>query len=81
MAARLARRLGMDAGVVAALEAAYARWDGDPQNATVVLVNFANQAHQCYTIGLPSGGSWKVRFNSDSPLYAPEFGGVDAFDV
>lgn len=28
VAARLARRLGMGAGVVAALEAAYARWDG-----------------------------------------------------
>lgn len=28
VAARLARRLGMNSGVVAALEAAYARWDG-----------------------------------------------------
>ena len=32
-------------------------------------------------LGLPFPGLWKVRFNSDSPHYAPEFGGMDAFDV
>ena len=32
-------------------------------------------------MGLPAPGLWKVRFNSDSPHYAPEFGGHDAFDV
>jgi len=52
---------------------AYARWDGDIENATVVIANFANQAHQGYTIGLPAGGSWTVRFNSDWQGYDQDF--------
>lgn len=58
---------------------AYARWDNDFQNATVVLVNFANQAHQGYTIGLPAGGSWQVRFNSDWQGYDQEFADFPTF--
>jgi 1,4-alpha-glucan branching enzyme len=58
---------------------AYARWDNDPQNATVVLVNFANQPHQGYTIGLPAEGSWQVRFNSDWHGYDEEFADFPTF--
>jgi 1,4-alpha-glucan branching enzyme len=58
---------------------AFARHDGDPQNATVVVVNFANQAHQGYTIGLPAGGEWKVRFNSDWHGYDQEFADFESY--
>ncbi|NML63770.1 DUF3459 domain-containing protein [Hymenobacter sp. RP-2-7] len=58
---------------------AFARWDGDPQNATVVVVNFANQAHQGYTLGLPAGGKWRVRFNSDWHGYDREFDDFDSY--
>jgi 1,4-alpha-glucan branching enzyme len=52
---------------------AYARWDGDIENATIIIANFANQAHQGYTIGLPSNGFWTVRFNSDWQGYDHDF--------
>lgn len=58
------------------------RWaEGGPHDDTVVVLNFSTQVHRELPVGLPAAGHWKVRFNSDSPLYAPEFGGVDAFDV
>ena len=52
---------------------AFARWDDRPENATVVIINFANQTHHNYTLGLPSGGKWRVRFNSDWHGYDREF--------
>ena len=30
---------------------------------------------------LPAPGRWLVRFNSDSAVYHPDFGGHEAFDV
>ena len=52
---------------------AFARWDGAVEQATVVLVNFANYAHDQYTFGLPGAGRWQVRFNSDWQGYDPAF--------
>ena len=52
---------------------AYARWDDEPANATVVLVNFAHQPHDSYTIGLPAAGEWQVRFNSNWDGYDADF--------
>ena len=52
---------------------AFARWDGAIENATVVLVNFANRAYQGYTIGLPASGPWAVRFNSSWQGYDQAF--------
>jgi 1,4-alpha-glucan branching enzyme len=52
---------------------AFARWADSPENATVVLVNFANQPRQGYTIGLPASGNWTVRFNSDWHGYDQDF--------
>ena len=48
---------------------------------TVVVLNFSTQVHSKIPVGFPAPGLWKVRFNSDSSDYAPEFGGTDAFDV
>ncbi len=61
---------------------AFARWadgDGGPGDTTVVLANFANQAHEAYTIGLPGPGHWTVRFNSDWKGYDGEFGDFESF--
>jgi 1,4-alpha-glucan branching enzyme len=52
---------------------AFARWDDAPENATVVVVNFANEARESYTIGLPAAGNWTVRFNSDWQGYDADF--------
>ncbi|WP_223827408.1 alpha-amylase family glycosyl hydrolase [Hymenobacter armeniacus] len=63
---------------------AFARWadgDGGPGDTTVVLANFANQAHEAYTIGLPGPGHWTVRFNSDWRGYDGEFSDFDSFGL
>jgi 1,4-alpha-glucan branching enzyme len=61
---------------------AYHRWaDGGPGDDVVVLVNFANRAYDQYNIGLPRGGNWKVRLNSDWNGYSALFGNHSAFDV
>ncbi|TVT43506.1 DUF3459 domain-containing protein [Hymenobacter setariae] len=52
---------------------AFARWTDSPENATVVIANFANQPYQGYTIGLPADGNWTVRFNSDWHGYDQDF--------
>ena len=55
--------------------------EGGPGDTTVVLANFANQAHEAYTIGLPGPGHWQVRFNSDWQGYDGEFGDMDSFGI
>ncbi|MBF9237166.1 alpha amylase C-terminal domain-containing protein [Hymenobacter sp. BT683] len=63
---------------------AFARWaDGNsgPQDTTIVVANFANHAHDAYTIGLPGPGHWKVRFNSDWRGYDGDFGDFDSFGM
>jgi 1,4-alpha-glucan branching enzyme len=53
---------------------AFHRWDqGGAGDDVVVIANFSNQAFPSYTVGLPRGGSWKVRFNSDWNGYSPDF--------
>lgn len=61
---------------------AYHRWrNGGAGDDVVVVANFANQAWNNYTIGLPRGGMWRVRFNSDWNGYDPGFGNHPSFDV
>jgi 1,4-alpha-glucan branching enzyme len=63
---------------------AFARWadgEGGPGDTTLVLANFANQAYDAYTIGLPGPGHWRVRFNSDWQGYDGEFGDFDSFGM
>ena len=53
------------------------RWDrGGPGDTIVAVLNFANKLYENYEIGLPHGGTWKVRLNSDSSLYDASFGNV-----
>ncbi len=60
----------------------YTRWmEGGAGDTTVVILNFADQIWPEYTIGVPAGGEWQVRFNSDSPNYDDDFAGLTATSV
>lgn len=53
---------------------AYRRWnDGAPGDDVIVVINFSNRAFPIYRLGLPSAGTWYVRFNSDSKRYSPDY--------
>ena len=43
---------------------------GGPGDDVIIIANFTNTQFSNYTIGLPRAGSWKLRFNSDDPLYS-----------
>lgn len=58
---------------------AYRRSNGSHD--VIVLCNFANRNYTRYDIGLPSGGTWKVRLNSDDRKYSLDFGGAPSTDV
>jgi 1,4-alpha-glucan branching enzyme len=61
---------------------AYHRWDqGGPGDDVIVLANFSTAPFSSYTIGLPSGGTWRVRFNSDWSGYDPAFQNHPSWDV
>lgn len=54
---------------------AYHRWNsGGSGDDVIVLANFSSTGYSSYNIGFPSGGTWKVRFNSDSSGYDSSFG-------
>ncbi|MEX1172168.1 MAG: alpha-amylase family glycosyl hydrolase [Chloroflexota bacterium] len=58
------------------------RWaDGGPGDDVIVLANFADRRVDDLRIGVPAAGTWRVRFNSDAPVYAPDFGGHEALDT
>ena len=61
---------------------AFHRWDqGGAGDDVVVLANFSAAAFNDYTIGLPTDGTWRVRFNSDWSGYDSAFGNHPAWDV
>ena len=61
---------------------AYHRWaDGGPGDDVVVIANAADRTIVDLRVGVPAPGRWRVRFNSDSSAYAPDFGGHEAFDT
>jgi 1,4-alpha-glucan branching enzyme len=54
---------------------AYHRWDtGGAGDDTVVIHNLSNQRLYNYWLGLPRGGTWRLRVNTDAPCYSPDFG-------
>ncbi|MCP3098027.1 alpha amylase C-terminal domain-containing protein [Myxococcus sp. K15C18031901] len=61
---------------------AFHRWDkGGAGDDTIVVVNFGGKQLSNYELGLPSDGTWKVRFNSDWQGYSGDFGNAQSFDV
>ena len=60
----------------------YHRWDlGGPRDDVVVIANFANCGFFPYKVGLPRGGVWRIRFNSDWSGYSPAFTNFGSFDL
>ncbi len=49
------------------------RYDGGPGDDVIVVMNLSSRAHDSYAIGVPAGGRWRIRFNSDSSLYSEDF--------
>jgi 1,4-alpha-glucan branching enzyme len=61
---------------------AFHRWDGGgPGDDVILVLNFADRAHDSYTIGFPCGGAWQVRFNSDWRGYSGDFGDHPGYDT
>jgi 1,4-alpha-glucan branching enzyme len=61
---------------------AWHRWDrGGPGDDVVVVANFSSRAFAAYDLGLPRGGTWKVRFNGDWKGYAADFAGTPSNDL
>ncbi len=58
------------------------RWeDGGVGDDVVAVFNFAEGRKEDYRIGLPSGGTWKLRFNSDSTVYDSQLDSTDSRDI
>ncbi|MBC7447333.1 MAG: alpha amylase C-terminal domain-containing protein [Hymenobacteraceae bacterium] len=62
---------------------AFLRWSDGPEptgpgDATLVVVNCSGTAFANYHLGLPVGGVWYVRFNSDWGGYDAEFGDFES---
>jgi 1,4-alpha-glucan branching enzyme len=61
---------------------AFHRWaGGGPRDDVVVIANFADAGYADYRVGLPRGGRWRVRFNSDWRGYSPAFTDQPSFDL
>ena len=41
----------------------------------LVVVNLRNKAYSTYDVGVPGGGEWKIRLDSDWHAYGADFGG------
>jgi 1,4-alpha-glucan branching enzyme len=61
---------------------AYHRWAaGGPGDDVVVVANFSGSYFPDYRLGMPRGGTWYVRFNSDWNGYSGDFGNTATFDA
>jgi 1,4-alpha-glucan branching enzyme len=61
---------------------AWRRWlDGGPGDDVVVVANLSTLPIIDMALGLPRAGRWRVRLNSDSIVYDPQFGGGIADDL
>ena len=59
---------------------AWRRWKAGDDD-VVVVANFSNHPFATYDIGLPAGGTWKVRFHSGDTVYSPDFDDLPMSDV
>lgn len=61
---------------------AFHRWqNGGDLDDVVVVMNFTQNGINNYRIGMPRGGLWRVRFNSDWNGYDPSFSNWGTFDT
>jgi 1,4-alpha-glucan branching enzyme len=63
----------------------FLRWPSARDHAAAFVCNFTPVPRSNYRIGVPWGGRWSERMNSDAPLYGGSgqgnFGGVDAAPI
>jgi 1,4-alpha-glucan branching enzyme len=58
------------------------RWrEGGPGDDVIAIFNFAEGRKEKYQIGLPSTGTWKLRFNGDLQLYDPAMDATESVDL
>jgi 1,4-alpha-glucan branching enzyme len=55
--------------------------EGGAGDDVIVVFNFAEGRKENYVIGLPQGGEWKLRFNSDATLYNEEMDETPSGDI
>ncbi len=60
---------------------AFRRWQDDADPGVIVVMNFRAQPVDDLKIGLPVGGGWALRLNSDWPGYSRDFGGQKSGDL
>ncbi|GAA4898468.1 alpha-amylase family glycosyl hydrolase [Tessaracoccus lubricantis] len=61
---------------------AFQRWyDHGVGDDVVVVANFSGEARDDYRIGLPTGGRWELKLNSDATLYSDDFGDHPSGDL
>ena len=53
---------------------AYRRWDRGGDD-VVVIANLRDRRYARYDVGLPAGGAWRVRVDSDDPRWSTDFRG------
>ncbi len=56
-------------------------WQGGAGDDVVVAVNLSTQVVEGYRAGLPRAGTWRLRCNSDAPLFGHDFGATHATDL
>jgi 1,4-alpha-glucan branching enzyme len=52
----------------------FRRWDRNGDD-VVVIANLRNRRYAQYSFGVPAGGAWRVRVDSDDPRWSTDFGG------
>lgn len=61
---------------------AYHRWwQGGPGDDVIVAVNLSTEVIHGYRVGLPRAGRWRLRCNSDAPIFGDDFGAAHATDL
>ncbi|MFT4226695.1 alpha-amylase family glycosyl hydrolase [Micropruina sp.] len=56
-------------------------WQGGPGDDVIVAINLSTQVIDGYRVGLPHAGTWRLRCNSDAPMFGHDFGAVHATDL
>ncbi len=59
----------------------YRRFENDGDAGAVVALNFAHQPADDVEIGLPAGGTWRLRLNTDWEGYSPDFANHPSTDL
>ncbi|SFJ11019.1 alpha-amylase family glycosyl hydrolase [Albimonas pacifica] len=59
----------------------YRRFEHGEDPGAIVALNFAHQPAEDVTVGLPAGGTWRLRLNTDWEGYSPDFANFPSTDL